>query len=171
MPETLLQLAVDKAHQGGHPGETRMKARERFHFWILKLNDLVAEKVKSYRSCQLFTHKGTKEPIAPQRTTDRAWEEVSIDSFGPLLDKRHVLVVQDSMSRFPAVSLVPDTSAAPIMKELDKIYSLYYNLRDIEQIMDLYLAQRHSVSTQVLKILSRSSLTHIIHKGIPAIHL
>ena len=125
LPESLWSLAIDKAHQGGHPGETRMKTRVRSHFWIPKLNELVTVKVKSCMPCQLFTTKGTKEPISPQRTTEGAWEEVSIDLFGPLPDKKHVLVAQDSMSRFPTAALVPSTSATPVIKELDKVYSAY----------------------------------------------
>ena len=35
------------------------------------------------------------------------------------------MVVQDSMSRFPTAALVPNTSATPIIKELDKVYSAY----------------------------------------------
>ena len=125
LPEALWQLAVDKAHQGGHPGITRMKSRIRNHFWIPGLNELVEKKVQSCRTCQLYTRKTTKEPIAPQRTNDSSWEEVSVDLFGPLPDKRHVLVVQDTMSRFPAASIVPTTAAQPVLKALDKIYTSY----------------------------------------------
>ena len=125
LPEVLWQIAVDKAHQGGHPGITRMKSRIRNHFWIPGLNDLVEEKVKGCKTCQLYTPKTTKEPIAPQRTNDSCWQEVSVDLFGPLPDKRHVLVVQDTLSRFPAASIVQTTAARPVLKALDGIYTTY----------------------------------------------
>ena len=125
LPESLWQLAINKAHQGGHPGETRMKARVRSHFWIPDLNRLVKEKVSSCISCQHFTLKTTKEPVAAQQTTGVGWEEVSVDLFGPLPDKKHVLVVQDVMSRFPAATIVPNTSAAPVVQALDKVYASY----------------------------------------------
>ena len=37
LPKSLWKLAIDKSHQGGHPGMTRMKARIRSHFWIPRL--------------------------------------------------------------------------------------------------------------------------------------
>ena len=111
LPKSLWQRAIDKAHQGGHPGETRMKSRVRSHFWIPELSKLVKEKVSSCDTCQRFTLKATKEPAAAQPTTGNAWEEVSIDLFGPLPNKKHVLVVQDVMSRYPTAEIVPNTSA------------------------------------------------------------
>ena len=118
-------MAVDKAHQGGHPGESRLKSRVRSHFWIPDLDRLVKEKVSSCRHCQLYTLKTTKEPIATQKTTEKAWEEVSVDLFGPLPNGKHVLVVQDTMSRFPAAKIVPGTSASPVIGALDEVYTSY----------------------------------------------
>ena len=125
LPESLWALAIEKAHQGGHPGETRMKSRVRNHFWIPDLNKLVKEKVSTCETCQRFTSKTTREPVTPQQSTGNAWEEVSIDLFGPLPNKQHVLVVQDIMSRFPTATIVPNTSAAPIVKALDNVYTTY----------------------------------------------
>ena len=125
LPRSLWNLAIDKAHQGGHPGETRMKSRVRNHFWIPELNKLVKEKVSTCETCQRFTNKATREPVKAHQTTGVAWEEVSIDLFGPLPDKKHVLVVQDIMSRFPTATIVPNTSATPIIKALDNVYTSY----------------------------------------------
>ena len=125
LPQSLWQRAIDKAHQGGHPGITRMKSRIRNHFWIPTLNALVEQKVSNCETCLLYTAKTTKEPIAPQRTTNTVWEEVSIDLFGPLPDKKHVLVVQDTLSRFPAATIVPNTSAQPVIKALNDTYTAY----------------------------------------------
>ena len=102
-----------------------MKARVRSHFWIPGLNALVKKKVSTCEVCQLFTLKTTKEPVAPQHTSGVGWEEVNIDLFGPMPDKRHVLVVQDAMSRFPAAKIVPNTSAPPVVKALDEVYTSY----------------------------------------------
>ena len=125
LPKSLWGIALDKAHQGGHPGETRMKSRVRSHFWVPELNSLVKDKVSSCDTCQRFTGKTTREPMAAQKTTGVGWEEVSIDLFGPLPNKKHVLVVQDSMSRFPDAKIVPNTSAGPVIAALDDVYSAY----------------------------------------------
>ena len=102
-----------------------MKSRVRSHFWIPDLNKLVQEKVATCETCQCFTMKTTKEPVAAQKTTGTGWEEVSIDLFGPLPNKKQVLVVQDTMSRFPAATIVSSSSAAPVIKALDEVYSSY----------------------------------------------
>ena len=52
-----------------------------------------------------------------------AWENVNIDLFGPMPDNKHVLVVTDSMSRFPAAKIVPSTAATPVLKALGGIYT------------------------------------------------
>ena len=125
LPRSLWQLAIDKAHQGGHPGETRMKSRVRSHFWIPDLDRLVKEKVSTCDFCQHFTAKTTKEPTAAQHTPNACWEEVSIDLFGPLPNKKHVLVMQDTASRFPSAAIVSGTSAVPVINALDKMYTNY----------------------------------------------
>ena len=125
LPKSLWQLAIDKAHQGGHPGMTRMKTRIRSHFWIPQLHALVEEKVNNCEARRRLTQKGTKELVAPQKTTGVAWEEVSIDLFGPLPDRKHVLVVQDIVSRFPSATVLPNTSTGPVIKALEDIYLAY----------------------------------------------
>ena len=42
-------------------------------------------------------------------------------------DSRHVLVVIDGMSRFPAAKIVSGTSAGPVLKALNSIYTDYGN--------------------------------------------
>ena len=102
-----------------------MKSRIRNHFWIPGLNELVEKKLRECETCQLFTSKNNKEPIAPVPTTSGTWQEVSVDLFGPMPDKKHVLVVQDTRSRFPAASIVPGTAAQPVLKALDEVYTAY----------------------------------------------
>ena len=34
LPASLIVIAIKKAHQGGHPGLTKMKRRLRTHFWF-----------------------------------------------------------------------------------------------------------------------------------------
>ena len=69
--------------------------------------------------------KTTKEPAAAQHTSNTCLEEVSIDLFGPLPDKKHVLVMQDTTSRFPTAAIVPSTAATPVISALDKMYTSY----------------------------------------------
>ena len=40
-------------------------------------------------------------------------------------DNKHILVVTDNMSRFPAAKIVPNTAATPVIKALGDIYNNY----------------------------------------------
>ena len=63
--------------------------------------------------------------MASHKISEKAWEVVSIDLFGPLAKKTHVLEVQDTMSRIPAVALLPITQAEPVIKAIDNVYTAY----------------------------------------------
>ena len=51
-----------------------------------------------------------------------------MDLFGPMPDQKHVVVVLDTASRFPAAKVVPNTSARPVLKAIDQIYTDYVKL-------------------------------------------
>ena len=89
LPSKLIKSALEKAHQGGHPGMNGMKIRLRSHFWMPKLNEHVENFVKSCQKCLLFNPKYTKENIHAQNVSEKAWDKVSIDLFGPMPDKKH----------------------------------------------------------------------------------
>ena len=45
--------------------------------------------------------------------------------FGPMPDKKHVLVAQDTYSKFPAAKILGKTDASHVTKALDEIYATY----------------------------------------------
>lgn len=73
LPESLWQTTIDKAHQGGHPGLSRMKRRFQSHFWFPLLDQKVTAKVNECNGCQLFTRKTTKEPLQSTPLPETAW--------------------------------------------------------------------------------------------------
>lgn len=125
LPGKLCGTALSKAHQGSHPGMNSLKRRIRSHFWMPGLNKAVEKMVKSCPECLLFSSKTTKEPISSQKVPEAAWQNVSVDLFGPMPNNKHVLVVTDNMSRFPAAKMVPSTAAKPVVSALDQIYTDY----------------------------------------------
>ena len=127
LPKSLWNLSIEKAHQGGHPGMSSLKRRIRTHFWFPKLDELIEEKVRHCPSCQIFTQKHTKEPLQPLQVPEKAWANLNVDLFGPMPDKRHVLVVQDSLTRFPAAKIVNSTAEKPVIGALKDIYTNYGN--------------------------------------------
>ena len=98
LPEALLKRAVDKGHQGGHPGESNLKRRLRMHFWCPGINKAVREKIKACLPCQVHTNKTTKEPQAMLESPENAWDKVALDLFGPMPNGRHILVAQDAFT-------------------------------------------------------------------------
>ena len=84
-----------------------MKRRIRSHFYFPKMNDHIEKAVNACKECSLFTSKNRKNKLHPQITENHnAWEKVSIDLFGPMPDSRHVVVVQDMVSKFPAAKII-----------------------------------------------------------------
>lgn len=125
LPQSLWKRAIDKAHQGGHPGMTNLKRRIRSHFWIPELNKLVEKKVKKCEPCQYFTNKKMHEIIQPVPFSNEPWQDVSVDLFGPMPDHRHIAVVQDIKTRFPAATIVKSTAAKHVIPTLEEIYAMY----------------------------------------------
>ena len=128
LPTKLVDLVIRKAHQGGHPGITSMKRRIRAHFYLPGLNEYIEKAVKACRECTLFTSKNRKNKLHPQITEEyNAWEKLSIDLFGPMPDDRHVVVVQDMVSKFPAARILTKTDANHTISAIKDIYNDYGN--------------------------------------------
>lgn len=126
LPGSMVMTAIEKAHQGGHPGMTTMKRRLRTHFWFPNLNEKVQDMVRSCNECAMFTPKNRKNPLEPHKLTDfNAWEKLSLDLFGPMPDNRSILVAQDMVSRFPAAKILNKTDASHVNKALGEFYTAY----------------------------------------------
>lgn len=125
LPEVLWGKAIDKAHQGGHPGINNLKKRIRSHFWIPGLNKLAEEKIKTCKMCQQFTNTGSKQPQKLILPPKEAWQEVSIDLFGPMPDSKHVVVIQDVKTRFPDAKIISSTGARHVIPAIADTYARY----------------------------------------------
>lgn len=125
LPQSLWDLAIDKAHKGHHPGISLLKSRIRKHFWIPGLNKLAETKVKNCKMCQMYTNTGSKQPQKILSVPTQPWEDLSIDMFGPMPDGKHIIVVQDTMTRFPDATIVPSTAAKHVIPSIQEIYETY----------------------------------------------
>ena len=56
---------------------------------------------------------------------NKCWETVAVDLFGPMPSSRHVVIVQDLGSRYPAAKLVTSTKADKVIPALEEIYDEY----------------------------------------------
>ena len=86
-------------------------------------------KVSSYLAkcveCSLFTDKKCREPIKAHKVPDRCWKTVAVDLFGPMTSRKHIVVVQDLASRFPAAKLVSSTAADKVIPAMTELYDAY----------------------------------------------
>ena len=127
LPQSLQDLSIELAHRGGHPGQSGLTRRIRSHFFFHEIDEKVKQFVSHCEGCQLFTNKKTTEPIRAHKIPDKSWEKVSVDLYGPMPSTRHVVVVQDLKSRFPAAKLVQSTSSDKVLPKLSEIYDTYGN--------------------------------------------
>ena len=105
LPESLQLRAIELAHRGAHPGQSGIGRRLRYHFFFHGLFDKVKKFVEQCKECSMFTDKKTKEPIEHHKIPQKAWETVAVDLFGPMPSSKHIVVVQDHGTRYPAAKL------------------------------------------------------------------
>ena len=127
LPKALHAEAIKLAHRGSHPGQSGVERRLRQHFFFHSLQEKVKDFVKSCPDCLTFTDKKVSHPISAHKVPNKCWEAVSVDLFGPMPSRKHVVVVQDMASRFPAAKLVTSTRADKVLPALAEIYDCYGN--------------------------------------------
>ena len=127
LPESLQELSIELAHKGAHPGQSGLTRRIRSHFFFHGMDERVGNFVSQCQMCQMFTNKKTSEPIKAHKIPSKSWEKVSVDLYGPMPSTKHIIVVQDLKSRFPAAKLVQSTSSDKVLPKLNEIYNAYGN--------------------------------------------
>ena len=127
LPEKLQKKAIQLAHQGSHPGQSGMERRLRYHFFFHDMNSKVERVLRDCTECCLFADKKCREPLKSHTVPGKCWENTSVDLFGPMPSRNHIVVVQDMASRFPAAKLVTSTAADKVLPALADIYETYGN--------------------------------------------
>ena len=108
LPASLIDKTLSLAHSGAHPGQNGLIRRLRTYFYIKRLYKIVEEFVNNCKFGQLFTQNTTKHPVECNRILEICWDKTSVDLFGPLPSKNHLVVIQDLASRYPvAKSVIP----------------------------------------------------------------
>ena len=127
LPTSLQATAITLAHRGSHPQQSSMEHRLRAHFFFHDMKTKVAEELEKCHLCKAFSEKKTQAPIKAHKVPSKCWETVAVDLFGPMPSSKHVVVVQDLASRFPAAKLVTSTAASKVIPVLDDIYDNFGN--------------------------------------------
>ena len=125
LPTELQHKAISLAHRGAHPGQSGIERRLRYHFFFHGMFDKVKKFVQGCEECSMFTDKKTKEPLKHHKVPKKCWETVAVDLFGPMPSSKHIVVVQDIGSRYPAAKLVSSTKADKVIPAMKEIYNEY----------------------------------------------
>ena len=125
LPEALQADAIKLAHRGSHPGQSGIERRLRCHFFFHGMFEKVKKFVQQCDACSVYVDKKTKEPVNHHVVPEKCWDTVAVDLFGPMPSSRHVVVVQDLGSRYPAAKLVASTKGTSVIPALDEIYGEY----------------------------------------------
>ena len=78
------------------------------------MSNKVEKFVRECISCSTYVDKKTKEPIQHHESS-KNWDTVAVDLFGPMPTSKHVVVVHDIASRFPAAKIVQSTKADTVL--------------------------------------------------------
>ena len=127
LPESLQDAAIQLAHRGSHLGQSGIERRLRYHFFFHDMHPKVKQFVESCKECNMFSDKKTSEPIKAHEAPRKRWETVAVDLFGPMPSSKHIVVVHDLASRFPAAKLVASTKASHVLPAMAEIYNSYGN--------------------------------------------
>ena len=127
LPESLQKKAVELAHRGTHAGQSGLTRRLRQHFFFHDMAKKVESFVKQCEGCSLYTDKKVKEQIIHHKVPQKCWEKVAVDLYGPIPSSKHVVVVQDLLSRYPEAKLVTSTAADKVIPAMADIYDTYGN--------------------------------------------
>ena len=118
-------MAIELSHRGAHPGRCGIERRLRNHFFFHDMFYKVHEFVKSCRECSMFVDKKTKEPLDHHQVPLKCWQKVAVDLFGPMPSNKHIVVVHDLSSRYPAAKIVASTKAEKVLPALADIYETF----------------------------------------------
>ena len=120
----LRRKILDTAHEG-HPGMSQLKAKLwDTVFWPGITKD-VEERFRPCLACQATTEgKMHADKLHPTEPPDDGWEKVGADHWGPLPDgsQRHILVVQDYLTKYPEAIITKGTAAKDNIGALEEIF-------------------------------------------------
>ncbi|KAM7280952.1 uncharacterized protein ISCGN_006213 [Ixodes scapularis] len=122
IPTSMRREMLKRIH-AGHLGTVKCKARARQLVYWPNINSDIESLIQSCPTCRTYAYKQPSEPLILQPTPTQPWYRVGVDLFQ--YSGRHYLCVYDSMSNFPEVELLPDTTATSVIDRLSAIFSRY----------------------------------------------
>ena len=63
----------------------------------------------------MFTLKANKEPTTPLKVPQKPWQDLRVYLFGPIPEKKHILVFQGQTNMFSNCKKIPSTAAQTVI--------------------------------------------------------
>ncbi|XP_058456623.1 uncharacterized protein K02A2.6-like [Malaya genurostris] len=123
IPETYRKPILKQLHKG-HPGMERMKALARSHVYWPRIDDDVVDHVKRCDSCATHSKTPPKVPLQSWPLSQFPWERIHVDFAGPI-NGLHFLVVVDSFSKWPEITVVHAPTTSTVIKFLDELFARF----------------------------------------------
>ena len=122
IPPKYRNRMLEELHET-HQGICRTKAYARSYIWWPNLDSQIEEFLKTCESCQMFRNKPAHAPLHPWKFPARAWQRIHID-YG-MFDKKMLLIVIDSYSKWIEVHEMSSTTSGATIDKLRCIFASY----------------------------------------------
>ena len=123
IPEKLQRKVLIELHRG-HSGIVRSKQLARSVVFWSGLDREIEKFVNNCEKCQKVAKMPVKVPLSPWPEPERIWQRVHIDYAGPV-DGQYILVMVDSLSKWPEALLTKSISAISTVKLLESVFSRF----------------------------------------------
>jgi hypothetical protein len=117
-----LQTAVLKSLHLTHPGIVRMKAFARQYVYWPGIGSDIEAMVRLCGDCQSAAKLPVKQPLQPWTPSNKVFERIHIYFAGPCSDGNTYIIIVDSYSKWPEISLMSSTSSVATIKVLRHLF-------------------------------------------------
>ena len=113
---------VELGHSG-HMGISATKRLLRHRLWFPGMDHMVERRVSTCLPCQAATDSPHRDPLKPNPAPEEPWIRLACDHWGPTKDGSHILVVIDTLTRYPEVEVVKGTGADNNIHAFSRIFT------------------------------------------------
>ncbi|KHJ39929.1 hypothetical protein D918_10029 [Trichuris suis] len=110
IPEALRRRTLTRLHET-HPGRDRMVSAARQYCWWPGMDKEISDWVASCSQCAGALNSPARAPLHPWNVTGGPWKRVHADFAGPVNGLMFLILV-DSLSKWPEVVIMRDTTAS-----------------------------------------------------------
>ena len=75
--------------------------------------------------CQANSRIPPPEPVKMSTLSEKVFEEISVDFYGPLPNGEKLLSIIDLYSRFPFIEIMKTTTAVKVIERLENLFSIH----------------------------------------------